>query len=44
MKLDNDMLIKQGGLFIAGDDRVNENIVLTSLNTLFVREHNRICE
>ena len=29
-------------LFVAGDVRANENAVLTSVHTLFVREHNRL--
>jgi peroxidase len=34
--------IPDSELFAAGDIRANENIELTSLHTLFVREHNRL--
>ncbi len=31
-------------LYVGGDVRANENPLLTTLHTLFVREHNRLCD
>jgi len=33
-----------GANFLAGDSRVNENIQLTAMHTLFMREHNRLAD
>lgn len=35
---------RRNGLFLAGDIRVNEQVVLTAMHTLFVREHNRLAD
>ena len=39
-----DMLPLDGELYLAGDVRANENVALTSLHTIFVREHNRLVD
>lgn len=37
-------LVPDDQLFLAGDVRANENIELTAMQTLFMREHNRIAD
>ncbi|CAG5867394.1 unnamed protein product [Menidia menidia] len=41
-RITNDTNAKEVPCFIAGDVRVDENIALTSIHTLFMREHNRL--
>jgi peroxidase len=36
--------IDEHGQFYAGDIRATENMGLTTLQILFLREHNRLCE
>ncbi|AWP15193.1 putative eosinophil peroxidase-like isoform 2 [Scophthalmus maximus] len=41
-RVTNDTNAKEVPCFIAGDVRVDENVALTSIHTLFMREHNRL--
>src|SRR5262249_49345275 len=37
-------IVNDSDLFMAGDIRANENIELTAVHTLFLREHNRLAD
>jgi len=39
-----DPTVPVSDFFLAGDVRANENTFLTAFHTLFVREHNRLCD
>ncbi|XP_061590239.1 eosinophil peroxidase [Cololabis saira] len=41
-RITNDTNAREVPCFIAGDTRVDENMALTSIHTLFMREHNRL--
>ena len=44
LKNDNPLGAAPASLFVAGDIRANENGELTSIHTLFMREHNRLAD
>ena len=44
MAVDGMLLGRPGRAAVAGDQRANENIALTAVQTLFAREHNRVVD
>lgn len=44
LHMDVFMPVPQESLFAAGDVRANENIALIAMHTIWVREHNRLCD
>ena len=42
--IDNYLPLDDIGMYLSGDIRVNENIALTSMHTIWVREHNHVAE
>ncbi|MBY6140853.1 peroxidase [Leisingera daeponensis] len=41
---EDDLLLRDGDGFLTGDVRAAENVALTSMHTLFTREHNRLVD
>lgn len=44
LEVDNPTPASSATFFLCGDVRANENLALTSMHTLFVREHNRLAD
>lgn len=44
LHMESSKLVPQTTLLAAGDARANENIALAGMHTIWVREHNRLCD